>query len=521
MKIEIIIERLYKYIGDNHFFFSKNNNFYNELCEHNEKVVNIGLSYHQLHVRSIYLGDSKCTQDVLDALKKSILTSKQANEHNTEESVLMMAETLSEPCIKTHFLLLNGLESFFSFNSSNALKILKNISAISGTRFIIFGNIKLYEYVQKNKSFFVAPFIRNNIDATSYKRHTPFLCNNHMPTNIELLGGADAIVERKRGKSNHGKTINVLPYSSPIGDYISIDKKSGISYWKTSDILFCKEYTKGELIETIKKELIESSESSKKSVFVTCSDGTKVEFYSGFVNDGSCFCSFKGKSSRLPAEVKDISAFVNREIDSVFSISILQDSTHINYQSSCREIAPLVRIPTPQEDILYHFIVLYHVDGVNVIYMEDETILKHDLDSENTTIDEVKERILSDLSCGVIYFDGNTPIKENRLSGLIYKKKIERLHTISPVEKYESYIQEYQNICYDIESDEWAITHELKTLVADDILFERLAELLPSRTKDAINELPIIPFAFHIAEEKVKTKDIVSSTTSVCVTEER
>jgi len=519
MKNEFIIEKIYKMSSDNHFFFSKEMDFEKAFLKHNQDAKRVnGFDFPLIHIRTVDLHGCKETSDFIDAVKKAFFTPIEKVDDNT--TIIKISQMLSEKSIKTNYIYLKNSSSLLKFNSKKTIKYLKTIVALSGVRLIVFGDEQLYSFFTKNQNYFTSQFIVHNIDGSEHKKYVPFLCEDRVQNNMVLLGGADAVVKSNKNRSFSGKVINVVPYATAYGDYASIDKKKGISFWKIKELEFCKRFSKEELIDVINREIIENEHASIQSVFVVCSDSARYEFHSGFENDGVCYCVEHHSKNFSSSAIHDVNSFVKNKMESIFSISILSGDTDSNYQDKSSDLSPLVSIPTPEKDILYSFLTMYYVDGLNVIYIEKESVTKHSLELDNMSPNELAERILSDvgyLSGSTIVFEDNCFIKKDSIDGFTYSKKIEKLYTITPAKKFEEYIQKHKNLVFSMEEGEYVLNSDIFNSMDDFSSFNAVEASFSDSAIEEINGRQLVPFSFVVLKDEVLTSNLEKVFSSMSV----
>jgi len=519
MNNRTIIDRIYKNSAINHFFFSKDEDFFKSFWKHKEsKDESEFFDIKTLHMREVIIKDEfQNAGDVIDEIIKNIWTP--IDTENVNKSILEIAKYFGERCIKTDYLYVKNANKIFTFDDeekNKTLSYLQTIASLSGIRFLFIGDISLYKNLKKHKNLF-SPFSFHGLGESKIKKYIKDSSGKKRCKNsIILLGGVKAIVKTKKMQALHDTIINVLPVDNTLGQYISLDEKKGILFWNIEELLFTKQFSSDELkssIKTLKDEDV--------SIYVVCDDNRRIFISSGFKKDDNChfeeFGNFLENDILGGITIENENGFADN-LGKIFSITLLKGDTSSRYQNLRNEISPLVCIKTPKSDTLYQFVTLYNIVGTNAIYLDTEGILKHDLKVEGTTLAEIEERILCDIKNSVFTIsEDNEMIIKNTGNGFVSRTTIDKLHIITPSEKSEEYIEQFTNL--EKSNNGYEKTRHLETMFRDDINFV-VADNSAIDTVKSMDGYEMIPFGYFVSSKDVEMKDIVKIRTTMTISKD-
>ncbi len=519
MNNQTIIDRTYKNSAINHFFFSKDEDFFKTFWKHKEsKDKSEFFDIKTLHMREIIIKDRfQNASDVIDEIIKNIWTPIDAE--NINKGILEIANIFGERCVKTDYLYVKNANKIFTFEEeekNKTLSYLQTIASLSGIRFLFIGDVSLYKNLKKHKNFF-SPFSFHGLGGSEIKKYT----KNHNDKKIcknstTLLGGVSAVVKTKKIKSLHDTVIEVLPVDNTLGQYVSLDKEKGILFWNIEELLFVKQFSSDEL-----KESMKTLKERDREIYVVCDDNRRIRISAGWKKDDNChfedFGNFLENDILGGITINNENSFADN-IGRIFSITILEGDTSSRYQNFRNEISPLICIETPKSDTLYQFVTLYKIKDTNAIYLDTESILKHDLGTEGTKLDEIEERILSDIKNKVFAISkDNEMIMENTGNGFVSRTTIDKLHIITPSEKSEEYIEQFTNLKESYGGYEK--TRHLETIFRDDIRFV-VADNTSMDDLKTMDGYEMIPFGYFVSAKEVEMKDIIKTHTKMTISKD-
>lgn len=519
MQNETIIDKLYKNSSVNHFFFSEDKNFSKTFWKHREiKEESEFFDVSILYLRELIIKDRfQNANDVINGIIQNIWTP--IDRENINNAIIDIAKTFGERIVRTDYLYVKNANKIFTFEEdekNKTLSYLQTIASLSGIRFIFIGDVSLYKNLKKHKNFF-SPFIHHGLGESNIKKYIKDSSNKKIcDTSIPLLGGVRAVVKSKKIKSLCDEVIDVVPIDSVLGQYVSFDKEKGVLFWEIRELLFTERFSSDEL-----KNSIKTLKDRDADIYVVCEDNKRIFISSGWEKEDRCY--YKEYATFLESDtlggitIKDENTFA-KNIGGVFSVTLLKGDTSSKYQNFLDEISPLVRIETPKNDIFYQFTTLYKIVGTNAIYIDIEGALRHDLKIEGTTVEDIEERILSDLSDSIFTIsEDNEMVIKNIGHGFVSRTKIDKLHIITPPEKSEEYIKQFTNL-EEIDGV-YEKTQHFETMFRDDIEFVAMDNTKIDSLR-SIDGFEMIPFGYFMSAKEVETKDIIKTHATMIISKD-